>query len=452
MHDQSDNSVDEPVHTGPAPAPEPNHPAEVQWAAAGPNPVAHSRWAPPPTGESPAVQAPATWPAPAEPEPWTGAPPTATAGWGAGTIPPGPVPPGSVPPGPWPTDHPVEPPQKSWTRRPLVWAAVAVAFVVAVAGSVAGYLVTRPDPLQRFAFNACVSITSNPPVEFDCADPNALYRIAAREDVKYPLESVCTKYPDVTRAVAEPVDAGEKVETVLCLAPTRINMNDPGAVQAGDCVDVKGAGDTILRVPCGTGVFGAKVLAVEMHLAVPVTDQACKNETTARQAYAQASLGGRAIVLCVTATDPTYLGSAVVGDCLDRNVQKIVACTAPEASKKVLKVSTGYQQPVRPQCPDIVAASAFSMTSNDKTDLVLSICLGPADQSDSGYATFGDCIAVDGTGTSARTRRLDCGDPAARFQVTDVHQPNDANCPPGSPYITIDPGISLGATVCVTRR
>ncbi|WP_330182925.1 hypothetical protein OHB26_04225 [Nocardia sp. NBC_01503] len=333
-----------------------------------------------------------------------------------------------------------------------MWIAVAVTLIVAIAGSVAGYILTRPDPVQRFAFNACVSIKTEVPVEFDCAHPEALYRIAGREEIKYPVESACTKYSDVTKAKPEPVSPGETWDTVLCLAPTRLNMSDPGAVQVGDCVDVKGAGETIIRIACGTPAYGSKVLAVEMHMAVPVTDKACKNEAATRQAYAQTSLGGRAIVLCVTATDPSYLGTAVVGDCVDRNVMKIVACTSPEANKRVLTVTTAYQQLARPQCPDLIAATSFSQTTNDKTDLVLAMCLGPADQSDSAYAKIGDCIGVDGTGNSAHTRHLDCADPAAKYRVTDVHQPNDGKCPPGNPYITIDPGISNGGTICVARR
>lgn len=355
--------------------------------------------------------------------------------------------PAAVPPEWQPTPEP----GRYWARRKLVWVAFAVAVLLAVAAAAVGYMATREEPV-RFAVKACVSLKTETPVEYGCADSNALYRIVAREDVVYPLESACMKYSDVTKAVARPVSAGDKPRTVLCLAPTRFNMTDPGALQAGDCVNVKGAGDTMDREPCGANVLQSKVLSTELHLAVPVTDHACKDQPKTRIAYAQTSLGGRAFVVCAIATDPTSVDTAEVGGCTDRELLKLVSCTDPTAEARVLAIRTVFQRPGRPQCPDVLGAHSSSNTSSEKTDFVLALCLGPVDPNDSAYSKVGDCIAVAGTGPAAHTRRLDCGDPEARFQVLERHGTSDGVCEMGTAHITIDAGVTNGSTICLTRR
>lgn len=330
-----------------------------------------------------------------------------------------------------------------------MWLGLAAVLVLVGSLSVGGYFLVRPEPIA-LAVGDCVSLDTAAPIEYGCADGKAVYRIAAREAVVWPLETACMKYSDVTKAVGD--IPGANPEVVLCLAPTRFNTGDPGALRADDCVEVTGAGETVRRVPCAANK-STRVLSTELHRQLPVTDQACRDQPQARQAFAQASLGGRAIVLCVFITDAQTIDSAQVGDCTSKELRKIVRCDSPEAGLRVLTVRALYQRPTKPQCPDVFGASAFSMTHNDKADLVLAICLGPADNNAVIYSKVGDCVVSGGTGPADRSRRVDCADPAATHEVIDRHESNDGSCPAGSPaWITFDPGVTNGVTICLTRR
>ncbi|MFR9752653.1 hypothetical protein ACL02S_16675 [Nocardia sp. 004] len=334
----------------------------------------------------------------------------------------------------------------------LVWSALVAVIVLAVAAGVTGYVLTRSEPVA-LAVEDCVGIDTGVPVEYGCTDNNALYRIVAREAALRPLYSACMKYPDVTKAVAEPVEADVSPEVVLCLAPTHFNAMDPGAVQVGDCITVEDAGETVIRLPCGSSSSVTKVIATELHTQVPVIDQACRAHPQAREAFAHASLGGRAIVLCTVSINPYSLDSAVVGDCTDKNLRTLVPCDRSDAYLRVLTVRTLYQKPIRPQCLDVFGANAFSMQHNDKTDLVLAFCLGPADESHARYARAGDCLLDRGAGESARLKLIDCADPAADYRVIELHEPDDGMCPSGiSARITYDPGVTNGWTVCLGRN
>ncbi|MFI6997015.1 hypothetical protein [Nocardia sp. NPDC050175] len=340
-------------------------------------------------------------------------------------------------------------PVRSSGRRKWVWLGLAAVLVLVGSLSVGGYFLLRPEPIA-LAVGDCVSIDTAIPIEYGCADSKATYRITAREAVVWPMESACMRYSDVTKAVGE--TPGTNAEVTLCLTPTRFNTNDPGALRPDDCVEVTGAGDSVHRIPCAANK-STRVLSIELHRQVPVTDQACRDQPQARQAFAQASLGGRAIVLCVLINDPQNLDSAQVGDCTSRDLHQIVRCDSPDANLRVLTVRALHQRPTKPQCPDVLGASAFSMTHNDKADLVLAICLGPAPDNAVIYSKVGDCVASGGTGPADRSRRVDCADPAATHEVIDRHQSNDGNCPAKSPaWITFDPGVTNGLTICLARR
>ncbi|MEU8899957.1 hypothetical protein [Nocardia sp. NPDC048505] len=342
------------------------------------------------------------------------------------------------------------------TRKKRRWLVPLIVFVVTVlaAGSAAvGYVMTRSEPV-KWAVGDCVSLAEvNAPAEPDCADfTKAMYRIAYREDVVYPLETACTKYPDVTKAIAEPVAAGAQPGAVLCLAPTRFNKTDPGAMAVGDCVDIKEAGASITRAECIVNGTAVRVIGTEIRAKVPVTEQACSTHPKARQAFAQASLGGRAIVLCTVPVDPSAFANAEVGSCVTENSQRLVDCATPGVKHRVLTVRTLHLRPEKPQCLDTPSASAFSMNSNDKTDFVLAVCLGPAAQDHPLYAEIGDCLAepVDRRDPS---RRVDCADPAASSEVIARLLQENANCPTEwTSKISWNAGITSGLTVCMRRR
>ncbi|WP_433659800.1 LppU/SCO3897 family protein [Nocardia sp. CA-128927] len=334
-------------------------------------------------------------------------------------------------------------------RRKWVWLALASVLVLVGSLLTGGYFLLRPEPIA-LAVGDCVSLEVTGPTEYGCADGKALYRIVAREAVVWPLESACMKYSDVTKGVGDVPSAHPEV--VLCLAPTRFNTTDPGALQAGDCIEVTGAGDSVKRMPCAVSK-GTRVLSTELHRQLPVTDQACRAQPLARQAYAQVSLGGRAIVLCALINDPQNVDSAQVGDCTNKDLRKLVRCDSPDAHLRVLTIRALYQRPVQPQCADVLGASAFSMTHNEKTDLVLAICLGPVDENAVIYSKVGGCVVSGGAGPATRSRRVDCADPAATHEVIDRHESNDGNCPATSAaWITFDPGVTTGVTICLARR
>ncbi|MET8778540.1 hypothetical protein ABZV58_26350 [Nocardia sp. NPDC004654] len=337
-------------------------------------------------------------------------------------------------------------------RRKLVLLALGAAVLLAAAAVLVGYQLKRSEP-AALAVDECVALGTGVPIEYGCADSQALYRIVAREAVVWPLESACVKYADATKAIAEPVASGAQPEVVLCLAPTRFNNDDPGALQADDCVTVKNAGETITRIPCGSNVLASRVVGTELHRRVPVTDRACRDQPKARQAFAHSSLGGRAIVVCAVATDPKDLDNAVVGNCTGKDLTVLMSCDQPGSHLRILTVGVVHQRPVRPECPGVTGANASSMTHSDKTDLVLVICLGPVSQNDSAYAQAGDCIAVDKSGGSAQTRLLDCAQPAATHRVIERHESDDGVCPAESPArITLDSGVTNGATICLSRK
>ncbi|AYF75230.1 hypothetical protein D7D52_16675 [Nocardia yunnanensis] len=338
-------------------------------------------------------------------------------------------------------------------RRLWVWFAILAVVIIAAAASLFGWVLTRPDPIA-FPTGACVDAPVQP-VVYGCDDSKSTYRIVGREDVAQPLDSACVKYPDATRVVGEPTGTAGKIDTVLCLAPTRFNLTDPGQLQAGDCVAVKGGGDQIMRVDCGLTPSPVKVVAVEQHSKIPVTDQACKQHPQARAAFAQSSLGGRVIVVCGNDVDPNSMDSVKLGDCASRDTMKKVDCADPTASARVLSVRTAYEKPKAPECPDDLGFYSVMTRANDKTDLVLIVCMGPVDLGDSRYAVVGDCISGNGrnSGSAADTHRIDCGDPKALYQVFDRHELPDDICPAGvAVSLTYTTGGGSGSTVCLRRK
>ncbi|MGQ4615150.1 LppU/SCO3897 family protein [Nocardia sp. R7R-8] len=352
-----------------------------------------------------------------------------------------------------------EPPQPGPAKRFIGrhrLALTAVAFTMGVLLAAAAVLVAarlNHSTDIALAVNDCVAIESERPVEYACTDERAGYRIAARQDIVWPVASACMKFQDTTQAVPEPAAAGEQPDTALCLAPTRFNTTDPGALQAGDCIDVQGAGDSITRVSCRQSPHGSRVVATELHRQIPVTDQACRAHPSARQAFAHPSLGGRTLVVCAAPTDPKDIRSAVVGDCTDRNLSRLISCDSPEATLRALTVRMVYVRPESPKCRDVFGATASSMTDTDKTDLVFTACFGPADQNAALYSVVGDCLSVSGTGPASRSHRIDCTDPAATHDVIERHESPDKYCPSGTEsVITWDAGVTTGVTVCLARR
>lgn len=350
-------------------------------------------------------------------------------------------------------------PSQSWARRWWMLLVVAVVIVLGGAAVLVAALTTRPERLA-FPIGGCVSLDKAAgvdaiPVEYDCTNSyKAQYRITAREEVAYPIPTACVKYSDATRAVLPPTDPGSKPKVVLCLAPTRFNTSDPGQLQPGDCIDVQKSGDIINRVDCGFAPKPEKVVAVEIHAKVPA-QQSCKDQPAARAAFAQSSLGGRAVVVCTVSTDPLSIHNAKVGDCADGKSSKTIPCTDPRADQRVLSVHVLNRQPARPECPDDLGASGSFMTTNQNTDLVLLLCTGPADPNSSRYAVVGDCIGeTDPNSTSASaTFRVDCGDPRAGYKVIDRHDSDDNSCPAGTNVsLTYPPGVTTGSTVCLRRR
>ncbi|GAB0108481.1 hypothetical protein JMUB6875_74990 [Nocardia sp. JMUB6875] len=359
-----------------------------------------------------------------------------------------------------PSDPTVQPPSAQFAvppnpparkRRLWVWLAVLAVVVIGVAASIVGWVVTRPEPLA-FPVGACIDAPVQP-VKYGCADSKSTYKIVGREDMAVPVDSACAKYPEATKAVPEP--ASGVATTVLCLTPTRFNLTDPGAFQADDCVDVKKAGDAMTRVDCAMTPSPVKVVAVESHSKVPVTDQACKDHPQARMAFAQSSLGGRAIVVCANEVDPKSLDSVKLGDCANRDTMKKVDCADPSASARVLSVRLAYQKPKAPECPDDLGFQSVLVRANDKTDLVLIVCMGPVDLGDSRYAVVGDCISDNNrhSGSANDTHRIDCADPKALYQVFDRHDAPDNICPPGTVVsLTYTTGGGAGSTLCLRRR
>ncbi|MFE6919721.1 hypothetical protein ACFVAV_01615 [Nocardia sp. NPDC057663] len=309
------------------------------------------------------------------------------------------------------------------------------------------YALTRPEP-PAMAVGDCVS-NSPQPIEYGCTAPSAMYQIVAREPVQWPLELACMKYAQATRSVAEPTAPGTTATTALCLTPTRTNPVDPGGLLPGDCVDVKKAGETIERLPCGTSRASLDVIAIELHTKVPVTDNACKTHQDTRMAFAQTSLGGRAVVVCAKPNGFAISAAAAqVGDCYTDQSMTKVACDGAGASLRVLSVRTQYVAPASPKCLGVTNASSVSVTSNEKTDLIVVVCLGPVSHQQLGYAKPGDCVAGFAT-SSAMPTLIDCADRTADGKVTSVYDSEGVACSPGEARMSRKESVSEGTTICL---
>ncbi|MFI1913144.1 hypothetical protein [Nocardia sp. NPDC020380] len=432
-----------------------DNPSDPPLPATSSNPVQPSEPAPEPSEPAPAIDpAPANEPvAQAEPLPS----PAQSLGPYGEQFPAASAASAFAPPSePWQ----VQPSAQSWARRWWVLLTAAVVIILGGAAILVAAVTTKPARVA-FPVDGCVSLVpaaaeSVRPVEESCGNSaRALYRIVARGAVVYPVDTACTKYTEATKAVAQPLDGGDRPKAVLCLAPTRFNLTDPGALLNGDCVGVQAAGESITRVDCDITPMPARVLAIELHPQIPVTDHACQDHPLARRAYAQASLGGRAVVVCAVDVDPKSFDSAQNGDCSDGRSTTVVSCSDPAAVERVLTVQTMYGTPPSPECANHMGANAASTTSTPTTDLVMLVCLGPANLKDSRYAGLGDCIAEDdpNSDSAAATRLIDCADPKALYQVTDRHESNDNHCPAGTAVsLTYGPGVTNGTTICMRRR
>ncbi|MBL1079098.1 hypothetical protein JK358_32310 [Nocardia sp. 2] len=413
MHDQSKDHADQPV--GP--------PSDPQWEPGMPAAPQHGQWVQGAPGlPHEGLFAPVSYPPPGQDN----------------GFPPLPV-------------NPVVP-QRSRLRRGWVWASLAAVIALAVAAVIGVRVLTREEAVA-FPVGNCVAMDAATPVEYGCQDSKSLYRIVGREDIVYPPESACLKYSDATRAVTAPVAQGAKADTVLCLAPTRFHKTDPGALQAGDCIDVKESGGSMTVVPCDSKSLPAKVLATELHPKIPVITRACENTPEARMAFGQASLGGRAIVVCAVPTDPKDMDNAKVGDCAAYESMSLVACTDPSATQRVLSVKTVFQKPAKPECAGLHGANSSFTTANEKTDLVMLVCMGPADQKDSLYSVVGECIGSGGgnSRSASSTFRVECSDPSAKYVVSERIDSENAECETPA-KLTYSPGVTLGLTICLARR
>ncbi|WP_278261285.1 hypothetical protein [Nocardia sp. AG03] len=339
-----------------------------------------------------------------------------------------------------------EPPTKRSTLRLVYWLAPLVALVVAVAAGLAAYFLTRPDP-DVMAVGDCVG-ASVQPAEIACGTLGAAYRVIGRESIQWPVETACLKYADATRAVAEPSEPGTSASIALCLQPTRENTVDPGSLRAGDCIDVKKAGDQIERFPCGDRRAGLDVIATELHIKIPVTDNACKAHPETRGAYAQTSLGGRALVVC-TKTNSFATGAfgGQVGDCYTDEARSKVPCDNDSARYRVLAAHTQYVDPGQFACGGVRNVTSSTVTRTERTDLVVVVCFGPADQRNLGYAKPGDCVA--GFGGTAMPELIACDAPGADGTVTSVYDESDMPCSPGEARMTRKQSVGDGSTVCL---
>ncbi|MFB7876197.1 hypothetical protein ACFC06_13150 [Nocardia sp. NPDC056064] len=338
------------------------------------------------------------------------------------------------------------PPAKRSTARLVYWLAPLVALVVAVAAGLTAFFLTRPDP-PVMAVGDCVT-TSDQPVELDCGALGATYRIVAREAIQWPVESACLKHAEATRAVAEPSAPGTSATIALCLQPTRENTIDPGGLLAGDCVDVKKAGEYIERFPCGDRRAALDVIAIELHIKIPVTDNACKAHPETRGAYAQTSLGGRALVVCTKANSfATSAFAGQVGDCYTDEAQAKVPCDNDSARFRVLSARTQYVDPGQYACGGLRNATSSTVTRTERTDLIVVLCFGPANQRNLGYAKPGDCVT--GFGGTTMPELIACDTPGADGTITSVYDESDIPCSPGEARMTRKQSVGDGSTVCL---
>ncbi|MVU76576.1 hypothetical protein GPX89_04875 [Nocardia sp. ET3-3] len=135
-----------------------------------------------------------------------------------------------------------------------------------------------------------------------------------------------------------------------------------------------------------------------------MTDHACESMPRPRMAFARQSLGGRAVVVCADAADPSDLASGRYGDRSDR-AQTRVRCADPDAVERVLTVDTVYRKPAEHECVNQIGPDTAVLRGNDTTDLTVVICPGPIDRHDLRYADLYDC--VDDKATAAETRIVD---------------------------------------------
>ncbi|MFD4351882.1 hypothetical protein ACFWPX_04960 [Nocardia sp. NPDC058518] len=342
------------------------------------------------------------------------------------------------------------PPVDSPRRRWVLWLVLAVVVVVGTAAGAAGYVLTRTEPLAM-AVGDCVS-GAEIPVEYGCDDERATYRIVARESAQWPFGIICMKYADATRAVLDPKPEKSNPAAALCLSPTRANTTDPGALLAGDCIDAKKGGETIVRMTCGTPATTLDVVGIEIHARIPVTDQACKAHAATRTAVAQVSLGGRVIVVCARPiASSTSMSGSEVGDCAAETTMTVAPCDQPGVRHRILSVRTQHVEPVSPECPDDGNVNAVFVDTGATTDLRVVVCMGPANTDHLGYGQPGDCLIGFGAAGSAPPALVDCADPAANATVTEVHRGPGAECPRpvgASGSFTMKPGATTGLAVC----
>ncbi|MDO3649315.1 hypothetical protein [Nocardia mangyaensis] len=334
---------------------------------------------------------------------------------------------------------PLAPPMRR-TRRVVIAALVGVV-LLAAAGAVTGYLVTRPDPIV-LAIGDCVGPATV--AELACDEPEATHRIMAREPLERPDSAACMKHDAATRAERDT----QYPDVVLCLEPTRNANDDPGSLRQGDCVEVSEKGTTARRVPC-THVDPIQVLSTELHATIPATDRACAEEPETRLAFGLTSLGGRGIVICAR-----YLAghskTAEVGECVAKFDQTPVPCDAPEAMYRVLDGRVEYQDPGNRACAGIRNSQSSYVHSSSGAAFYYVQCSGPVATDHIGYGTPGDC-ATD-VREPLQPKVTDCSDPAADHLVTEVHDVA-TDCGTGWVYKFVrNDGATNGLTVCVAPR
>jgi len=325
---------------------------------------------------------------------------------------------------------------------------VTVAVLLLALGAATTFVIVRATLGQAFAVDDCVAVVNSPEgavADRECAAPDALYRVAHRENDAPDVDAACRRHEDATKAVAEPGSTGPDT-VALCLSPTRSNMLDQAATLPGDCVDVTDKANTITRHDCAAPDASQRVLAVERQNTVPVTS-ACRAHPETRSTFVQPALGGHAIIVCAVPIDPTDADNGKVGDCMTE--QDVVVTCGPAAEYRILKVQTGYSRPVEPMCAGVVNATITSLTVSEDSDFVVLRCGGPVAETDSGYADVGACIAKIGDGSEIRT----CTAPDAAYRVTERTESENAPCPAGTTArITLPKRVTDGATICLAPK
>ncbi|GGK48769.1 hypothetical protein [Nocardia camponoti] len=329
-----------------------------------------------------------------------------------------------------------------------------VVILSASAGTIGiAYWLMQPNDVA-FAIGSCVD-DDTAPVERDCAEPNAIYRVTARERAQAPTELSCVKHANATRAVIQPLAHG-KSDIALCLTPTRANTTDAGMLTVNDCVTVQEQGQKLWRVDCAKADV-RRVVGIEKREKLPVNDGACRASTTARQAFAQTSLGGRAIVFCTVSAHPSSrVEDAEPGDCFDAAIFAKTSCASPTAMYRVLDVRREYSEPAKPMCASVPNATASFASSSEITDLKIVSCLGPAQLNHIGYANVGACVTgLERAGDTIDITLVDCADPAADGVVSEIHAVHEAECPRGfgsSARFSRSEKTGPALSVCIAAR